>query len=344
MTKGQKILTYATGFALGCLILAVVPREEKQAPKQHPWHAQTALEGTYPLEVTDDLGRTVRLERQPRHFISLAPSITEMLFAMGMGDHLMAVTQWCDYPDEARALRDAGAQIGSMDQPNRELIATYRPDLIMGTDLTPREVYATLENPPGTVAVALAHENMEDVMEDVRLIGRLTGVPGKAIRLVEELKAEQAAVRQAIEPFMGQPRPQVLFLLSIEESLQPGWAPGENTWVHSLIVEANARNVAAELGQAWGQVSFEALLSLDPEILLIRDGESAEAQAALRECIARLQEHPVWRQVRAVKAQRVHVLPHGPLNIPGPRIMEAYGAVAGAVWQPGQSRQSGQMP
>ncbi|MEX0329934.1 MAG: ABC transporter substrate-binding protein [Puniceicoccaceae bacterium] len=331
MTKGQKILTYATGFALGCLILAVIPRE-REAPKEHPWHAQTALEGSYPIAIEDDLGRTVRLERQPRHFISLAPSITEILFAMEMGDHLMAVTKWCDYPEEARALRDAGAHIGSMDQPNRELIATYRPDLILGTDLTPPEVYGAIENPPKTVAVALAHDSMEDVMEDVRLIGRLTGVPGKALRLIDELEAEQAAVRMGLEPFASASPKQVLFLLSIEESMQPGWAPGENTWVHNLIEESHARNLAAELGKSWGQVSLEGLLSMNPEILLIRDGESAQAQETLRARIAKLPEHPVWRQVEAVKRERVHILPYGPLNIPGPRIMDAYCSVASAVW------------
>ncbi|MEX0326102.1 MAG: ABC transporter substrate-binding protein [Puniceicoccaceae bacterium] len=332
MTKGQKILTYATGFALGCLILAIIPRE-REAPKEHPWHAQTALEGTYPISLQDDLGRTVQLERQPRHFISLAPSITEILFAMEMGDHLMAVTQWCDYPEEARALRDAGAQIGSMDQPNRELIATYRPDLILGTDLTPPEIYAAIENPPNTVAVALAHDSMQDVLDDVRLVGRLTGVPGKALRLVDKLQAEQAAVRSALEPFAMEAPKRVLFLLSIEESMQPGWAPGENTWVHNLIEESRATNLAAELGKSWGQVSLEGLLSMNPEILLIRDGESPQAQEALRGRIARLEEHPVWRQVEAVKTDRVHILPYGPLNIPGPRIMDAYGAVAGAVWE-----------
>ena len=343
MTKGQKILTYATGFVLGCLILAVIPRE-REAPKKHPWHAQTALEGTYPMEVVDDMGRTVRLERQPRHFISLAPSITEILFAMEMGDHLMAVTQWCDYPEAARALRDAGAHIGSMDQPNRELIATYRPDLIIGTDLTPPEIYSTIENPPGTVTVALKHESMEDVLEDVRFIGGITGVPGKAIRLAESLKAEQAAVRTALQPYLDKAPRKVLFLLSIEESMQPGWAPGESTWVHSLIREANGQNLAAELGTAWGQVSFEALLSLDPEILLLRDGANAAEQAALHKRVASLSSHPVWRQVRAVREGRVHILPYGPLNIPGPRIMKAYGAVAEAIWQLDQSGQSGQMP
>jgi iron complex transport system substrate-binding protein len=332
MTRGQKILTYATGFVLGCLVLAVIPRE-KPAPKEHPWHAQTAMEGTYPMEVTDDAGRVVNFDRQPRHFISLAPSVTEMLFAMDMGDHLMAVTKWCDYPEKAKALRDAGAQVGSMDQPDREMIAAYRPDLILGTDLTPPEIYSAVESPPRTVAVVLKHESMEDVLKDIGLIGKITGVPGKALRLMDSLKAEQAEVRAAIEPFKDEAPKRVLFLLSIEENGQPGWSPGESTWVHNLITEANALNLAAELGNSWGEVSLEALLTLDPEVVIIRDGDSPQEQSLLRKRIDSLSRHPVWKQVPAVKDGRIHIVDHGPMNIPGPRIMQAYRSIAEAVWE-----------
>jgi iron complex transport system substrate-binding protein len=267
-----------------------------------------------------------------------------MLFAMGMGDHLMAVTQWCDFPADAKALRDAGAHVGSMDQPNRETIAAYRPDLILGTDLTPPEIYAAIEDPPRTVAVVLKQESMEDVLSDIRLIGQVTGVPGKALRLMEEMKKEQAAVRSTLAPFSGQEPKRVLFLLSIEENVQPGWAPGESTWVHSLLVEAHATNVAAQLGKAWGEVSLEALLTLDPEIVIIRDGESAEQQQILRKRIEGLSGHPVWKQVRAVQHGRIHIVDHGPMNIPGPRITKAYRSIVEAVWQIDQAPQSGQRP
>jgi iron complex transport system substrate-binding protein len=332
MTKGQKILTYATGFALGCLILAVLPRE-KSTPKRHPWHAQTPMEGTYPMTAADDTGREVLLDDQPRHFISLAPSITEILFAMEMGDHLMAVTKWCDFPEEAKALRDAGAQIGSMDQPDREMIAVYQPDLIFGTDLTPPEIYTAIENPPRTVTFVLKHDSMDDVLADIGTIGKITGVPGRALRLIQRLKTERAQVAASLQPFTGQSPKRVLFLLSIEENVQPGWAPGENTWVNNLLVETNAINVASELGKAWGEVSFESLLALNPEVLIIRDGETPAQQEELKERLSKLADHPIWKQVQAVQDGRIHVVPHGPLNIPGPRMMDAYRSIAEAVWQ-----------
>jgi iron complex transport system substrate-binding protein len=332
MSRSRKILAYATGFVLGCLILALIPREPAQ-PKVHPWHGQTAPEGTFPLTVSDDLGRTVTLTVQPRHFISLAPSITEILFAMGMGDHLMAVTQWCSYPAEAKALRDAGAHIGSIDQPDRETIAAYRPDLIIGTDLTPPEIYTAIENPPRTVAVALSHESMADVLEDIRVIGEITGVHGKALNLIQRLQGERRAVEDRISAHLQEPRRRALFLLSIEEDFQPGWAPGKDAWVTDLIEASHAVNVAAELGNAWGEVSFEALLALDPEVLIIREGEKPEEQERLEKIIAGLPNHPVWKQVAAVREGHIRTVPNGPLNIPGPRIMQAYALIAEAIWE-----------
>jgi len=332
MSKGQKFLTYATGFVLGCLILMLIPRKESQQ-KEHPWHAQTSPEGNYPMTLVDDLGREVTLVRQPRHFISLAPSITEILFAMEMGDHLMAVTQWCNYPAEAKALKESGAHIGSMDKPDREAIAAYRPDLILGTDFTAPDVYAALENPPRTVAVALSHGKMDDILDDIGTIGKITGVPGKALALVREMKARRRQVEERIQPVIKGPRKQVLFLLSVEEGGHPGWAPGEDAWVTDLITASHADNVAAQIGQSWGEVSFETLLSLDPQILLIREAESPEAQANLEAIVEKLPEHPVWKQVRAIRDKRIHWIPYGPLSIPGPRVMEAYDSIASAIWE-----------
>lgn len=332
MSGRQKLLTYATGFILGCLVLALIPREDEK-PQRHPWHAQTAVEGTYPMTVTDDTGREVTFEKQPRHFISLAPSVTEILFAMDMGDHLMAVTKWCTFPEEARVLKESGAHVGSMDQPNREAIAAYRPDLILGTDLTPPDIYRAVENPPRTIAFALEHKSMDDILEDVKIVGTITGVPGKALALVNRLRNEKRAVEESLSPFLELPKRRVLFLLSIEDDSQPGWAPGEDAWVTNLIESAHAINVASELGKAWGEVSFEALLALDPEVLLLREADSPEAQARMEAVVKTLPEHPVWRQVPAVQNGRIHWIPNGPLSIPGPRVMQAYASIAGAIWE-----------
>jgi ABC-type Fe3+-hydroxamate transport system substrate-binding protein len=139
-------------------------------------------------------------------------------------------------------------------------------------------------------------------------------------------------VETLLEPYRNQPPKRVLFLLSVEDGGQPGWTPGKDAWVTSLIESAHAVNTASELGKAWGDLSLEALLSLDPEVLLIREAETPAEQAKLQAVVDALPGHPVWKQVRAIQDGRIHWIPYGPLSIPGPRIMQAYASIAEAVW------------
>lgn len=333
MIPSRKVIPYATGFLLGCLILFLLP-ERKGSREPHPWHAQTAPEGTYPLEVVDDYGRTVRLEKQPRYFISLAPGITQLLFAMEMGDHLMAVTEWCDAPAEAMALRDAGAHVGRIDQPDRERIAAYRPDLLIASNLTAPEVLETLAQPPRTQAIALEHTSFEDLLNDIKTLGIATGVPSKVLRLQIKLReAWQATVDKLASAAISQkPRRKALLLLSIEENGQPGWSPGRDVWVDGLIEAAHGTNLARSVGASWGEISLETLLLLNPEVLLLRRAETAEAQRRLEMIVAGLPDHPVWREVAAIQNKRIEWLPYAPLTIPGPLMPEAFAAIASALW------------
>lgn len=332
MTTRQKVFTYCVGFAIGCLILMVLPREEHAIRPEHPWHAQTAPEGTFPLTLVDDARRSVALDAQPRWFISLAPNLTELLYAMELGDHLMAVTEWCDFPQAARDLRDAGAQVGAIDAPNRELIAQYRPDLIFASPLTPPEVIDTLQG-SRTKVLVLDPTGYADLLDDVRAIGTAVGVPASANRLITRLQAEHAAVMDFLAPFRAQPPLRAVFLLSIEANMQPGWAPGEGSWIADLCTQANAINVTSAIGSEWGQVSMEALIALAPDVLLIRDAESPAANAELDVRIRAMRAHPVWSKVPAVANNRIHRLPYGPFTIPGPRMVQALDAMAKALWQ-----------
>jgi len=332
MSRGQKVMVYVMGFLLGLLVLAVLPEREGVHAREHPWHAQTAPDGYYPLTVTDDHGREIAVERQPRHFISLAPSVTELLFAMEMGDHLVAVTQWCDYPEQAKALRDAGASIGNMDTPNREMIAAYRPDIVIGSRHTPPEVYGLLHQPPRTLALAIEHDSLDDLYGDIRTLGTVLGVPGHAVKLLARLREAQAAVDARVAPHRaGEPK-RVVLLYGIEDGLIPGWSPGLGTWIGDLIERAHGVNIAAASGSSWGQISLEALAAADPEVILLIDGRDDAERAALREKVARLADHPVWRHVSAVREGRIAILETGPMTIPGPRMTDAYRLIADALW------------
>lgn len=334
MSTRQKVTVYLIGVVLGCLILLAIQRLRTTEPAgPHPWHSQTAPEGTYPLHFNDDFKRQLRLEKQPRWFISLAPSITEILFAMEMGDHLLAVSEWCTFPEEARALRDAGRQVGALDNPNRELVATYPADLILASTLTPPEVLASLHKTPRPVAVGFSHGNLAEVKKSIQTIGKITGVPAKANRLITKLEDRQAALAERIESVAkDQPPVRILFLLSLEPGLQPGWTAGSRTWITDIIESVHGTNVMDSIASSWGKVSMESLIAVDPQVIFIREPTDPEGIQTLKESIRRLSSHPVWSKLRAVQDQRVYTVPNGPFAIPGPRIIDAMEIAAGFTW------------
>ncbi|MCD8483249.1 MAG: ABC transporter substrate-binding protein [Verrucomicrobia bacterium] len=262
----------------------------------------------------------------------MAPSITEILFAMNMGDHLMAVTDFCDYPEEARVLRSAGRTIGRMDQPDFEQFAVLRPDLILATDLTPPDVIARLHQPPRIQVAGLRHASLEGLFAEIAFLGRITGVPSLAAGLLRDLRARRSAVESAIRALNPQTHRSAILLLGIEDDLQPGWSPGANTWPDDLLSIAQTENLARQLGQSWGQVSFEALLKFDPEVIIVGVGASSADQQRFQQQLLAMQTHPVWRRLQAVRTNRVHAIPSEDLNIPGPRMLTVLEAIAETVW------------
>ncbi|MFP4282304.1 MAG: ABC transporter substrate-binding protein [Opitutales bacterium] len=328
----EKIFIYLVGVVLGLFILQLMPRKER-SNEPHPWHAQTAPEGTYPLTVTDDYGREVELAEQPRWIVSLAPSMTETLFAMDMGDHLSAVTEWDTYPERARTLRDQGFSVGSLDQPDIERIYTLPADVVLGSKLTPRHVYEKIQRERRPKALAFDASSLDDFLgQDLPALGRLLGVPGKALDLVKALRERRAAVAERLAPVRDEPPRRVVLLLGLEDNLAPGWSPGSGTWLDALIAEAHGENAAAALGTQWGQFPLEGLLAAEPDVIFIKDGDTPAEAAVLREQLARLPEHPVWRHLRAVREGRLVILPSGPVNIPGPRMLDLLEALSAGTW------------
>lgn len=327
----KKLSIYACGVVLGILILQLFPKKAPREP--HPWHRETAPEGSYPRIAEDDFGRAIELKVQPRWVVSLAPSITETLFAMEMGTHLSGVTRWDDYPETALALRDAGFSVGDMDAPDIERIHTLPLDLVLGSKLTPPHIYEKITGVRGVPAMAVDASSLDDYLHhDLPLLGWILGVPGKVLKLKSSLVERRKAVAAKIDPFRGEAPRRVVLLLGLEETLQPGWSPGRNTWLDALMTEVHADNLASKLGTEWGAFPIESLLELNPDVLLIKDGKSEEEAKVLRKRIAALPTHPIWQHLSAVQNNRLVILESGPLTIPGPRMLDALEALADAIW------------
>lgn len=313
--QNPKIVIYLIGVFLGVSILLMLPRGKSE--NELDWSDRQAPFDYYPLEYEDALGRDIRLPRQPRYFISLAPSITEIFYAMGIGDQLLAVTQFCDYPPEAAEL----PRIGGMLYPNYEHVLAHNPDIVLGTTLSPPVVYNRFDE-LGVLSIAFRHSSYQQVLDDIANIGKLLGLPERARQLHTRLHTEITALQEAVSK--EAPRRAVLLY-----GLDGLYSAGQNSWAGDLLTACNAINLAASAESDWPQLSLEALAAKDPEVIIVT--ASPEDEPALREAAAQLKEHPVWKLMTAVREDRIHFIDNDIIAIPGPRMTLAMRALAEAI-------------
>lgn len=254
--------------------------------------------------LTDHLGRRVEVPEHPQRIVSLAPSLTETLFALGVGDRVAGVTDYCDYPPEARAK----ARIGGMINPSKERVVALQPELVLITrEGNRRETLEELDRLKiPTFAVETTH--LEDISRMIRDLGRAVGEPGTAEALAGGLDRRIARIRKAVH---GRPARRVLFLVW----LQPVISVGRGTFLGELMEQAGAESISEVSAQPWPHLSIEEIVRRDPEFILVpRSADFAPS----REDLMRL---PGFRDLAAVRNDRILYLPDA-IQRPGPRIAE----------------------
>ena len=210
------------------------------------------------IEVTDQLGRVVRLEKVPQTIISIAPSNTEILFALGLGDQVVAVTDYCDYPAEAKEKTSLGSYI----TPSMEDIVAISPDLILATSVHEEEVISALEK-IGMTVLALDPKTMDEVMESIALVGQVTGRQEEAAQVVSGMRARVKAVTDKTNNLADTERPRVFYAVWYE----PLMSAGAETFQDDLIGIAGGNNVAGNL-TGWITIGLETVVEADPEVMI----------------------------------------------------------------------------
>jgi len=209
--------------------------------------------------VFDDLGRLVGFNGTPERIISLAPSNTEILFALGLGDKVMGVTSWCDYPPEALAKE----QVGEYDTPDMEKIVALDPDLILVSYGTSMEVI------DGMVALGLTvfgikSTDLDDVLNDIRTIGEITDKEMEAQALTSEMESRIQAITDQTAGL--EQRPKVFYIVWGDES-SALWTAGSDTFIHELIEKAGGVNICQNI-TGYSTISIEDVVAHNPEVII----------------------------------------------------------------------------
>jgi iron complex transport system substrate-binding protein len=255
--------------------------------------------------IRDQLGREVLVPDNPERVVSLAPSITEIVFALGEGHRLKGVTQHCDFPPEAGYL----PKIGSYVHPDLEKIVALKPDLCLGTrDGNPREVAGKLEALKIPV-YAVNPKDLETVMDTLVEIGRLLQAEQRAQTLAREMRARIEEVRLRVAKTAE--RPAVFFQIGIV----PIVSVGTPTFIHELITTAGGRNLAAG-STPYPRFSREQVLALEPEVIIITSMTRGQDFEPVRD------EWNQWGSLPAARNRRIHIVESNLFDRPSPRLVE----------------------
>ena len=287
---------------LAALTLAATACEAGRAPSGEP------------LQWTDGLGRPVALAAPAQRIVSLAPSNTEILFALGAGAQIVGRDDQSDYPPEAAALSSIGSTFGQL---NTEAIVALQPDLVLAASITAPEQVQALEDLGLTTYVLANPDDFEGLYQNLQTVGELTGRQGQAAELVAALEARVAAVEEKTQ---GANTLRVFYEADGTDPTAP-WTTGSGTFQSVLIDLAGGSNVAAEIA-GWGQFSLEQLVAVDPQVIVFASGSFIPTTADS------LAARPGWGAISAVVDGRVHSIDTNWVDRPGPRLVAALEAMA----------------
>lgn len=261
----------------------------------------------------DDAGRRLYLAKPPARVVSLAPSITEMLFALGLDEQIVGVTEFCDYPAVARSKAKVGYA-----NPNVETIIALGSDMVLAPkDFLRPDLQAKLEQLKIPVFV-LDAKTVEDIPLQLHTLGNIFEKISVANEVTQRMRQRMAELKLKVETV---PAKRALYVLNS----QPLISVGPGSFIHQMIGLAGGINVAAGAGVAYPRLSMERVLKEDPEVLIFPSGE---VEAVPR---SEQQQWMRWESLSAVKHQRFHEVSSSLLNRPGPRIIEGLEQLARAI-------------
>ncbi|MBQ9831801.1 MAG: cobalamin-binding protein [Methanocorpusculum sp.] len=267
-----------------------------------------------PVTITDDLGVTVTIDKYPERIVSLSPANTEILFALGLGDRIVGVTEYCTYP-EAALSKD---KIGGFSTINTEKIAVLNPDLLVAADGNSEETIAHLRE-LGYTIITVNADTIDTTLADIRLIGKAAGVDSAAEELVSSMQADLAEIAEKTK---GAEKPTILHCMWTD----PLWVSGSGTFQDEMISAAGGVNAAAAEG-GWVALTMEKFLTMNPDIIVVDsgDGMGVGTDDALKNFFLKDSR---MQSLSAVQNERVYVVNADIIDRGGPRIVEGVEALA----------------
>lgn len=256
-------------------------------------------------EITDDLGRRVKIPASVERAVSLAPNLTEITFAVGAGGKLVGVTTFCNYPAEARKIQ----KIGDTQSPNIENIIALKPQVVLVSTASQMENFSKTLDAQGIAVFVTNPNSLDDIYKSIYQLGEIFGHDEKARQVADDLKRRVVEV----EARVGTAADIKVFL---QISREPLFTVGKNSFLVDLINRAGGASVTANIETAYPKISKETAFALNPEALILSDSEDNR------------EPNEVFKNSPAVKNGRVFKINADLISRPAPRIVDALEQIA----------------
>ena len=325
---GALALFTLPGLATGCRDSAAPLQADREHPAPANATAETPAKSAasekpstplFPMKVTDGLGREVSLPNVPQRIISLAPRNTEMLFALDAGGQVVGVTSYCNFPPSARLVEQVGGFKSK--SVSLERIVSLKPDLVVTVGDLHAPIIQELER-LGLSVLALTGDSSAALFEELQMLGRITGHPDKAAILVKDLQDRIGRVTRVAARIPAPERVTVYYQIWDE----PLTAAGPTAFISELIRLGGGVNVFDDTQERFPKISLEVLLARDPQVIVTSTNHIAFFAKE------NLDARPGWRDLRAVRTTRVHLLDGDLVSRCGPRLADALELVAHALY------------
>lgn len=264
---------------------------------------------TYPLEVEDQFKNKVTIEKEPERIVSLAPSHTEILFSLGLEDKIVGVTSFCDYPEEAKE-KD---KIGDYEGINIEKVIELEPDLVVQYGKGDEGINSKIKE-AGIPIVSYEPESIDEVINTINEIGKVTGKEEEAKKITEDMKAKKDEI---VDKVKDEERAKVFY----EIWHDPLMAAGPGSFMDELINLAGGENIAKDAKEEYTEFDQEQLIERNPDIYLAAEDTEDKTVESIK-------TRPGYETINAVKNDKVYLLEPNIVSRPGPRIVEALELVA----------------
>ncbi len=292
------------------------PPEPPAAIQANPSQTVTPF---VPMQLTDSVGNELTLEEPPLRIISLAPSITETLYAIGAGELLVGRTDFDNYPEEVTELPSVGGF--SADSISVETILELEPDLVLGGSVWQADLVSTL-NESGIPSLTFEPKNFAEIMDLMLLLGDATQHAEDAAAAVDAMNARVDTVASVVETIPQSERLSVFY----EVWNEPLMTASDQSFIGEIIARAGGKNIFANLEDAYPTVSAEEVLSANPDVIL---GPSSHGDQLTAETIAAREG---WASLSAVQNNAVYLIDADMISRAGPRVVDALEAVAQVLY------------